>query len=74
MNGHDEERLKQLLRNALPLIEAEPEPARDLWPEMLKRLEAHPSAPPWFDWALAAGVLAVLAIFPASIPVLLYYL
>ena len=28
----------------------------------------------WFDWALMGGLAVLLAIFPAWIPVLLYYL
>jgi len=28
----------------------------------------------WFDWALAAGLALVAVSFPASIPLLLYYL
>ena len=83
MNAHDEERIKQLLKQALPPVEGSPEPARDLWPAMLQRLNARPdtrpaarpaAAVPWFDWALAGGVVAFVVFFPASIPMLLYYL
>ncbi len=74
MNAHDEDRMKKLLRQALPPVEGEPEPGRDLWPAVLKRLDATPAALPWFDWALVAGLVALVAFFPASIPVLLYYL
>lgn len=79
MNAHEEGRIKQMLREALPPVEPNPEPGRDLWPEVLRRLDAPPAAAyrsgwVWFDWALLAG-LAVLAVsFPASIPLLLYYL
>jgi hypothetical protein len=74
MNAHDEDRMKKLLRQALPPVEGEPEPGRDLWPAVLKRLDGGPAAMPWFDWALVAGLAALAAFFPASIPVLLYYL
>jgi hypothetical protein len=95
MSAHDEDRIeedriKDLLRQALPPIEtgpAEPsvslEPSIDLWPAVLRRLNAHPAAHPaaqpcskwvWFDWALAAGLAVVAVSFPASIPLLLYYL
>ncbi len=74
MNAHDEDRMKKLLRQALPPVEGEPEPGRDLWPAVLRRLDATPAALPWFDWALVAGLVALVAFFPASIPVLLYYL
>jgi hypothetical protein len=75
----DEDRIKQLLRQAVPPVEAEPEPRSDLWPAVLRRLDDHPAANPpsrwvWFDWALAAGLAVVTVSFPASIPLLLYYL
>jgi hypothetical protein len=41
---------------------------------VLRRLDAQPAAPPWFDWALLAGLVGFVAFFPASIPVFLYYL
>jgi hypothetical protein len=79
MNAHDEDRLKKLLQQALPPVEAEPEPGRDLWPAVLRRLDARPAAPPlrfwaWFDAALLAGLAVFAAFLPASIPVFLYYL
>ena len=83
MNAHDEDRIKELLRQAMPPVGAEaepaPEPSIDLWPAVLRRLDTQPAAQPrlnwvWFDWALLAGVLAVTVAFPASIPMLLYYL
>jgi hypothetical protein len=83
MNAHDEDRIKELLRQAMPPVGAEaepaPEPSIDLWPAVLRRLDAHRAAQPrlnwvWFDWALLAGVVAVTVAFPASIPMLLYYL
>jgi hypothetical protein len=77
MTNHDEDRIKKLLQQALPPVENDSEPGRDLWPDLLRRLDARP-APLfrwiWFDWALLAGLVAVVAIFPASIPMLLYYL
>jgi sensor domain CHASE-containing protein len=76
MNEHDQERIKQLLTNSLPPISdrVDTELQGDLWPAMLKRLEAGPASVPWFDWALLAAVAACLAFFPGAIPVLLYHL
>jgi hypothetical protein len=65
--------MKQLLKQALPPL-GNNEPARDLWPAMLRRIDARPAAVPWFDWALAGGLAAFALAFPASIPVFLYYL
>jgi hypothetical protein len=74
MNANDELRMKKLLQQSLPPVEGDSEPARDLWPAVLRRLDARPAAPPWFDWALLAGLAAFAAFFPASIPVFFYYL
>ena len=73
MNHPDEQELQALLkREFLPVETAELQ--RDLWPRMLRRLEAHAPRVPWFDWALAAAVAAMLLLFPNVIPALLYQL
>lgn len=73
MNHPDEQELQALLkREFLPLETAELQ--RDLWPRMLRRLDAQPHRVPWFDWALAAAVAAALLLFPGAIPALLYQL
>ena len=73
-----EEQIKQMLREALPPLGADAEPERDLWPAMLRRMDEQSargaSSIPWFDWALAGGLLAFVAIAPRTIPVILYYL
>jgi hypothetical protein len=79
MNALDEERIKKLLQQSLPPVESSAEPARDLWPSVLRRLDAEPATAPafrhnWFDWALLAGLVVFAASFPATIPVFLYYL
>jgi hypothetical protein len=63
-----------LLRQALPPIGDAPKPAPDLWPAMLRKLDDRPTPIPWFDWALMGGLAVVVVVFPASIPMLLYYL
>jgi len=82
MNAHDEDRIKQLLQHALPPVQPDAEPSRDLWPAVLGRVGAQPAArlvalaqsTPWFDWALLAGLVVFAVSFPATIPVFLYYL
>lgn len=74
----EEERMKSLLQNALPAVGDNAHPDRDLWPAMLRRMdEQHArgaASVPWFDWALAAGLVAFAAMAPRTIPVILYYL
>jgi hypothetical protein len=74
MNVHNEDRIKQLLKKALPPADSDAEPSRDLWPAVLRRLDAQPAAAPWYDWALLAGIAVLTVCFPAAIPLLLYYL
>lgn len=74
METNHEDRMKELLRQALPPVDAGAEPARDLWPQMLERLGTRSATTPWFDWALLGGLVVLATLFPASIPVFLYYL
>jgi len=79
MSAHDEDRTKQLLKHALPQLESDPEPERDLWPKMLRRIDARPVSQfkprwVWFDWAVLAGLATVTVTFPSSIALLVYYL
>jgi hypothetical protein len=73
--------MKKLLQQALRPVGADAEPARDLWPAMLRRLDEESVTPvragfnwAWFDGALAAGLVVIVASFPAAIPLVLYYL
>jgi hypothetical protein len=66
--------MNQILRHALPPVEDLADFDRDLWPSMLQRLNEPAKAPPWYDWALAGGLLAFAVFAPATIPVFLYYL
>ena len=74
----DEERMKELLREALPPLGEDQEPTTDLWPAMLRRLDTRQaeslSGWVWFDGALLVGLVGAVALFPTAIPVLLYYL
>jgi len=78
MSAHDE-RIRELLQQALPPVDPAAEPSRDLWPAMLRRIDQLPAAhvarrQNWFDWALLAGLIVFAVSFPATIPVFLYYL
>ncbi len=73
--------MKKLLHEALPPVKDDAEPGRDLWPDVLRRLVADTASSgwawlngAWFDGALLAGLVGLVAIFPSAIPVFLYYL
>lgn len=73
MNEQNDNEIQKLLKRSIPPV-ADTELRRDLWPEMLKKLSEQPVRVPWFDWALAAILSALLIVFPEVIPALLYHL
>ncbi|HXY25778.1 MAG TPA: hypothetical protein VEI73_14075 [Candidatus Acidoferrum sp.] len=74
MNNHENDKeLQALLKQALPPVQ-DTELQRDLWPQMLRRLDERQLHVPWFDWVLAAATAVALVIFPGAIPALLYHL
>ena len=71
--GAEFAQLREQLRAALPPLQ-QTRLRRDLWPDMLRRMEKEPVRVPWFDWVLLATAGAAMAFFPALIPELLYHL
>jgi hypothetical protein len=76
MNESDRDYIQRLLKSSLPRV-TNPEPSRDLWPEMLERIEAGADSRLRFallDWVLVGLVAASMLFFPSLIPGLLYHL
>jgi hypothetical protein len=73
MNEAHNEKIRELFSKAIPPV-ADRELQRDLWPQMLRRLDERSLKVPWFDWALAALLAALILFSPEAIPVLLYHL
>lgn len=86
MNEQEETKLTGLLKQSIKPVNHEL--PRDLWPQMLRRLDqqapsrswiavllspAALSSVPWFDWALLAGLIVGVCLFPRSIPIWLYH-
>ena len=84
MNEHDRDRMKKLLQQSLPPVNADSEPARDLWPAMLRRLDEESAAPaclcaldstgPGSTGLSRLGSWRSSHFFRRAIPLLLYYL
>ncbi|HKD13083.1 MAG TPA: hypothetical protein VKD65_03045 [Candidatus Angelobacter sp.] len=70
--NHDEEEIRAALKRAF--AEPDTELRRDLWSSMLQRLETPRITVPWYDWALAACVVAVVILFPKFILFFAYHL
>lgn len=73
MSEQNDKKLQELLRTAIPPV-GDVELRRELWPEMVRRLEERALRVPWFDWALATVPAVWLGFFPELIPVFLYLL
>ena len=73
MNEENNEKIREALRRAIPPV-ADRELKRDLWPQMLRRLEERPGQVLWFDWALVGALAMWFFFFPEGILVLLYHL
>ncbi len=73
MSEENNEKIRGVLRRAIPPV-ADRELRRDLWPQMLRRLEERPAQVPWFDWALLAVPAIWFFFSPEAIPILLYHL
>jgi len=71
--NEDNHKLRLLLKDALP-PETAPDLTRDLWPQMLRRIDAQPARVSVWDWAMAAFLAAGCLLVPELLPVLLYHL
>lgn len=70
----DEEDIKRVLREAFPPLGHTAELRRDLWPVMMRRIEDQQANVPWYDWALAAAILALAVLFPKMALLFAYHL
>jgi len=73
MNQQEMDDLRKLLQRSVHPV-GRLELQRDLWPNMLRRLDQPTFHVPWWDWALLAAATALLLFFPGMIPALLYHL
>ena len=72
MTVNQETKIRELLKQSFRRQQGDLN--RDLWPQMLSRLQTHPVTVPWFDWALLAALVLCLCFVPSAIPVILYHL
>lgn len=73
MNQWTDEAVREALKSAVP-SSAQLELRRDLWPEMLRRMQAPPHRSHWVDWALAAVSALLFLLLPGAAQILLYFL
>jgi hypothetical protein len=72
MNEHDERQVRQALKRSFRPVHSEL--AHDLWPVVLRKLDARPTSVPWYDWALIGVSASVFLFFPQLLLVFAYHL
>ena len=71
MIEHERE-IRDALKQSFPLVNIELQ--RDLWPAVLRKLDANHVRVPWYDWVLVGLSVAVLLFFPRLIFLFAYHL
>lgn len=72
MTEQDDHQIRESLQQLFPPVNTELN--RDLWPAVLRKLDASPARVPWYDWALIGLSASVFLFFPQLILVLAYHL
>ena len=72
MTEQDDRPIRDALKQSFPSISTELR--RDLWPQVLRRLDTRPVRVPWYDWALAGLSAAMFFAFPRLLLVFAYHL
>ena len=72
MTEHDDRQIRDALKQSFPPVKTELR--RDLWPDVLRKLDARPVAVPWYDWALVGLSAVMFLAFPRLVLVFAYHL
>ena len=72
MTENDDRQIRDALKQSFPPVNIELR--RDLWPNVLRKLDARPVAVPWYDWALVGLSAVMFLAFPRLVLVFAYHL
>jgi len=72
MTEHKDREIRDALRQAFPPVNTEL--MRDLWPDVLRKLDARQVVVPWYDWALVVLSAVMFLAFPRLVLVFAYHL
>ena len=72
MTEHDDRQIRDALKQSF--LPVDTELRRDLWPDVLRKLDARPVGVPWYDWVLVALGAVMFVTFPQLIFVFAYHL
>jgi len=72
MAEHHEHEIREMLKQSLRPVDTDLQ--RDLWPQVLQKLDASPTRVAWYDWALIAASIGMVLAFPNLILLFAYHL
>jgi hypothetical protein len=72
MDEHNDRQIRDALKQSSPSVNTEL--GRDLWPDVLRRLDARSVNVPWYDWVLVGLSTAMFLVFPRLVLVFAYHL
>lgn len=72
MTEQDDRQIRDALKQSFPPVN--PELRRDLWPDVLRKLDVRPVGVPWYDWALVGLSGLLFLAFPRLVLLFAYHL
>jgi len=72
MTENDDRQIRDALKQSFPPVKTELR--RDLWPGVLRKLDARQVGVPWYDWALVCLSAVMFLAFPRLVLVFAYHL
>jgi hypothetical protein len=72
MTKHDDRQIRNALKQSFPPVNTELR--RDLWPDVLRRLDTRSVGVPWYDWAMVALSAVMFLAFPRLVLLFAYHL
>ena len=72
MSEDNDRQIRDALKQAVPSVNTELR--RDLWPDVLRKLDSRPIQLPWYDWALVGLSAVMFLVFPRLVLVFAYHL
>jgi hypothetical protein len=72
MTENDDRQIREALKQSFPPVKTELR--RDLWPDVLRKVDARQIGVPWYAWALVGLSAVMLLVFPRLVLVFAYHL
>jgi len=72
MGENNDRQIRHALKQSFPPVKTELR--RDLWPDVLRKLDLRPTRVPWYDWVLVGVSAAMFLAFPRLVLVFAYHL